>query len=153
MPRVAKQACGGSVLIWGCCSWSVLSSASSSDYLNIQNDQVFLSRDFVFSAGKMTMLRFSVSELRKSSFKKHESSFSHIGWSDLNPTENLCDVLEKTWFGLCKLSLVPSLGPLRWSNTILQVLTQFSFHFYATVGLRAQMPNRSEPVNASPVIT
>lgn len=125
-----------------------------------ENDVIWLSEytewpGFVFSAdtvySKMTMLRFL--KIEKEMFREHESSFSHIGWSDLNPTENLCDVLEKTWFGLCKLSLVPSLGPLRWSNTILQVLTQFSFHFYATVGLRAQMPNRSEPVNASPVIT
>lgn len=150
MPRVTKQACGGSVIIWGCCSWSVLSSASSSDYLNILHDQV-LSSLLTRTYSKMTMLRFL--KIEKEMFREHESSFSHIGWSDLNPTENLCDVLEKTWFGLCKLSLIPGLGPLRWSNTILQVLTQFSFHFYATVGLRAQMPNRSEPVNASPVIT
>ena len=42
------QACRGSVMIWGCCSWSGLGSETLcaqkmrlADYLNILNDQVF----------------------------------------------------------------------------------------------------------------
>lgn len=35
------QACGGSVVVRGCCSWSGLCSKNrSADYLNILNDQV-----------------------------------------------------------------------------------------------------------------
>ena len=70
------QACGGSAMIWGCCSWSGLGSATLwaqrmrlADYLNILNNQVIPSVDsylMVWAYSKMTMPGFIQLKLLKS---------------------------------------------------------------------------------------
>ena len=69
----------------------------SADYLNILKDQVVPSVDFF-----LPYSWFHWAQIEKEWFREHETSVSHMDWrvktsrADLNPIENLWDVLEKT---------------------------------------------------------
>ena len=101
-------ACGGGTMIWGCCSWSGLASATlcaqrmrSADYLNIVNDQVTPSMDFFPPwwhgyTPRRQCQDSSGSNCERAVQGAWDIIFTHGPQSaDLNPTENLWDVLEK----------------------------------------------------------
>ncbi len=80
----------------------------SADYLNILNDQVIFHQLFFSSlkARAYSKMEYNASihraQIVKEWFREHETLFSHMDWppqspeSNLNPIENLWNVLEKT---------------------------------------------------------
>lgn len=96
-------------MIWGSCSWSGLGSTTvsaqrmrSANYLNMLNDQVIPSMDFFFPDGTgILALAY-----------RHYFDTWIVERIDLNPIENLWDVLEKALRS--GQTLPSSISPSSW---------------------------------------